>query len=92
MKTIKTVEITPVYAEFMPEVMENEKLYISKEYECAIHLCLCGCKGKTVTPLTKGEWVLIENGDKVSLTPSISNYQMDCKSHYIITNNKANFV
>lgn len=94
MKTIKQVEVTPVYVEFIPEhrLMEEGKIYISKKYSTANHRCLCGCGEQTVTPLIPGEWRLTENNDKISLSPSISNYQMPCKSHYIITNNKANFV
>jgi len=29
---------------------------------------------------------------KVSFTPSVGNYQIPCKSHYIITKSVANFV
>jgi len=92
MKTIKQVTITPEFVKFIPEQMEPGILYISKEYGCANHLCLCGCGTQTVTPLGDGMWSLIESGDKVSLTPSIYNYQIPCKSHYIITKNVANFV
>jgi hypothetical protein len=93
MKTLKKVEITPVYVEFMPEVLEEGKLYISEKYGCAQHLCLCGCGIKTHTPLGDGGWQLIKHDNgKISLTPSISNYQFECKSHYILTKNVANFV
>lgn len=93
MKTLMKVPIEPVYVEFMPTVLEDGKLYISEKYNVAIHLCLCGCKEKTVTPLHPIDgWVLTKQGDKVTLTPSIGNYQMPCKSHYIITKNVANFV
>lgn len=100
MKTLKKVEIEPVYVHYMPHAIEMEqgKLYISKEFEIAIHLCLCGCGEQTVTPIYKeiaGEkgWELIEHDNgKISLTPSIGNFQFPCKSHYIITKNVANFV
>lgn len=93
MKTIKVVEIKPIFLEgYMPEIMEENTLYISMQYGTAINLCLCGCGEKTVTPLGKDDWQLIEKNGKVSLTPSIGNFQFPCKSHYIITNNKANFV
>lgn len=102
MKTIKKVEIIPVFLadeEFMPDDDEFEErtVYISKKYSCVIHRCLCGCGEKTVMPLnnevhpTHG-WDLIENGDKVTFKPSIANNSYPCKSHYIITNNVANFV
>lgn len=94
MKTLKKVEIIPVYVKNIPETIENNTLYISEEYKTAIHLCLCGCGEKTITPLGGGRnWDLIkENKGKVSLIGSIGNYNFPCKSHYIITNNIANFV
>jgi hypothetical protein len=93
MKTIKQVEIIPVFVEFVPEVLEEGKVYISEKYNCAIHNCLCGCGGRTVMPLGADEWQLIKHEDgRVSFTPSVGNFQFQCKSHYIITKNKANFV
>jgi len=107
MKTIKKVEIKPVFVEWMPEPenMEQGILYISKRC-LAIHLCLCGCGEQVVTPLDEivtesekivtemppGGWILTEKRNKISMTPSIGNYEFPCKSHYIITNNVANFV
>lgn len=97
MKTLKTVEIEPIFVDgCVPDFVDMEecKIYISEEYGVSIHKCLCGCGRKTVLPIDPVHgWVLIkhENG-KVSFTPSASNYQMPCKSHYIITKNKANFV
>ena len=41
MKTLKKVEIEPVFVEFVPDVLEENKIYISEEYKCAIHNCLC---------------------------------------------------
>ena len=92
MKTLKKFEIIPQFCEFIPEKLEQGILYISESHRCVIHLCLCGCSGLTVTPLYLNQWTLHKNGDKVSLTPSIANNCFDCKSHYIITNNVANFV
>jgi len=96
MKTIKKVTIEPIFLDgFMPdfETMEEGKIYISEEYKCAIHNCLCGCGEKTVMPLYGDEWNLIkEDNGKISFTPSVGNYNFDCKSHYIITNNVANFI
>lgn len=93
MKTLRQVEIIPVYVEFVPEELEEQKLYISDEYGVCVHRCLCGCGEKTVLPLAPNEWSYTKNASgKVSLTPSILNNQVPCKSHYIITNNIANFV
>ncbi len=96
MKTIKKVEITPTLVEFVPEddFLSQGVIYISKEHRCAVHLCLCGCKNKSVTPLTKDGWqISFHDADlKVSLTPSILNTNCPKRSHYIITKNIANFV
>lgn len=94
MENRKSVELKPVYVELIPEKLEQDVLYISEKYEIAIHLCLCGCGGLAVTPIDKKTgWKLTkhENG-KVSLHPSIGNYQLECKSHYILTENIAKFV
>lgn len=96
MKTLKKVEIEPVYVETMPDYVsfEEGKVYISEKYNVSIHRCLCGCGEKTVLPLHPiTGWVLTKNSaGKVSFTPSVGNFQIPCKSHYIITNNVANFV
>lgn len=96
MKTLKKVHYIPVYVDTIPDILEEGKVYISEKYGCAIHNCLCGCGEKTVMDLKpnwKNGWDLIkENNDTVSFTPSVGNFQMPCKSHYIMTKNIANFV
>lgn len=101
MKTIKTVEVVPVFlVEFAPgwDEMAEGHIYISYKYNSALHLCLCGCKGKVSTPLNskahpEAGWTITEDAQRrITLTPSIGNFQEKCKSHYIITSNKANFV
>lgn len=85
---MKTEELIPVYLKEIPSILEEGKLYISKEFKVAIHLCACGCKGKSVTPLY--EWTLTENDNKVTLRPSIGNWNGEntYHAHYFITNNK----
>lgn len=87
---MKITDIVPVFVTNIPEQLEEGNLYISKEYECAIHLCACGCGEKAVTDIGKKGWVLIENGDKVSLSPSIGNWtwEKEYHAHYFIKNNK----
>jgi hypothetical protein len=94
MKTLKKITIKPMYVESIPDLteMEQKVLYISKHYKTAAHMCLCGCGEETITPLNEYGWILTDNEGKISLQPSIGNYQFECKSHYIITNNVANFV
>lgn len=94
MKTIAKVPYEPVFVEFIPKELEQGKVYISEEYEVSVHLCLCGCGEKTVLPFGRpDDWHLIkENNGTVSFTPSVGNFQIPCKSHYIMTKNIANFV
>lgn len=84
-------DIIPVFVEIIPDHadMEYGKIYISKKYHTAIHLCMCGCGLPTVTPLIKDEWTLTEQDGKISLDPSIGNWKYPCGSHYYIKNNKA---
>lgn len=90
-------ELTVKYVETMPETKEEGILYISKKYGLAIHLCACGCGEQVVTPLNGNwngwmkdfGWDLTEYEDgTVTLSPSIGNFQFDCKSHYFIRRNK----
>ena len=93
MKTLKKVTIEPEFVDVIPDTLEENKIYISEKYKSAIHLCLCGCEEKTITPLGGGKfWDLIkEPNGTISLIGSVGNYNFECKSHYIITKNVANF-
>lgn len=90
----KIFELQPVYCVEMPKELESGKLYISKEYKVAIHLCACGCGGKTVTPIEDTEWKLTEDDGKVTLRPSIGNFNGEepYHAHYFITENKIDWL
>lgn len=92
MKTLKKESILPVYVEFIPEILDQGTIYISRRFKTSTHLCLCGCGNKTILPFGPNWWQLYENEKGISITPSIGNYAFPCQSHYIITNNIANFV
>ena len=80
--------IMPEFADFIPEKLEPGKLYISRRYATATHLCCCGCGLEVVTPLNPAKWHLSEHGgDRVSLSPSIGNWSFPCRSHYFIEAN-----
>tara|TARA_R100000908_G_scaffold56123_1_gene31490 strand:+ start:24665 stop:25084 length:420 start_codon:yes stop_codon:yes gene_type:complete len=72
------------FVEFIPEHedMEDGVIYISLDYDTAVHNCVCGCDQQVVTPLSPTDWKLTYNGESVSLYPSIGNWEFDCKSHY----------
>lgn len=75
--------------------MKEGILYLSRRFELAIHLCACGCKEETVTPLlgigekeTKEGWNYSEGPNGPTLWPSIGNQKFKCKSHYYVTDGK----
>ena len=68
----------------VPRELEPGVLYVSMEYATAVHSCCCGCGEQVVTPLSPTDWKMIYDGESVSLTTSIGNWQLPCRSHYII--------
>jgi hypothetical protein len=81
-------KLVPVFVEYIPLEIEEGFLYISMKYATATHLCACGCGERVVTPISKRAWSLSYNGEEVTLTPSIGNYEQECQSHYFIRNNR----
>ena len=72
------------YVEFIPKVLDEGVLYISKRFNTSSHLCCCGCGFKVVTPLNPAKWRLIDHGQTVSLSPSVGLGALPCRSHYWI--------
>jgi hypothetical protein len=69
-----------------PEIeIEENVLYISIEYDVTKHRCACGCGSIIVTSLSPARWKLTYDGETVSLSPSIGNWNHNCQSHYFIT-------
>ena len=85
----KVSVLTHQFVEFIPDKLEERKLYVSIEYATVAHKCCCGCGEEVVTPLSPTDWKLIFDGKTVSLDPSIGNWSFPCKSHYWIRNNRA---
>lgn len=71
----------------IPRELEVGVLYISMEYATAVHSCCCGCGEQVVTPFSLTDWKMIYDGETVSLTPSVGNWNLACRSHYIIKHN-----
>lgn len=72
------------FVEHIPEKVETGVLYISMEYGTAAHSCCCGCGEEVVTPFTPTDWKMTFDGETVSLHPSIGNWSLACRSHYVI--------
>ncbi|MGJ8677071.1 MAG: DUF6527 family protein [Akkermansiaceae bacterium] len=79
--THKWVGEIPPAADLAPGI-----LYVSLDDSVAIHSCCCGCGVEVVTPLHPTDWMLTFDGETVSLRPSIGNWNLQCQSHYFITN------
>lgn len=85
----RLTSLTPQFVEVMPDEFEHGTLYVSEKYGVAIHLCACGCGQKVVTPLdTPLGWKYTREGDAVTLSPSIGNWQIPCRTHYFIRENQ----
>ena len=77
------------FVEFIPDLIEEGKIYVSIDYATAVHKCGCGCSKEVVTPLSPTDWKLIFDGKTVSLDPSIGNWGFPCRSHYWVRNDRA---
>ncbi|MEQ9865396.1 DUF6527 family protein [Pectobacterium aroidearum] len=58
------------------------------EYGTVVHSCCCGCGLEVVTPLTPTDWKLTFDGETISLWPSVGNWNLPCRSHYVIQGNR----
>ena len=84
----KLHRITHRFVERVPSPLEDGVVYVSIEFGTVIHKCCCGCGDKVVTPLTPVDWVVIYDGQSISLHPSIGRWSAPCRSHYWIRNNR----
>ena len=77
-----------IFVSHTPDVLDDDVIYISIQFNVAIHKCACGCGEKVVTPIDPKCWTLIYDGDTVSFSPSIGNWSYRCRSHYFIKRNR----
>lgn len=80
------------FVHYMPKELNQGVLYVSMEYSLVMHLCACGCGEKVATPLSPEDWKLYYDGEAISLSPSIGNWDFSCMSHYWIRRNKTIFI
>jgi len=76
------------FVEHIPERLEPGILYVSMEYATSAHSCCCGCGEEVVTPITPTDWRMTFDGETISLRPSIGNWTLKCRSHYVIDHGK----
>ena len=72
------------FVKHIPDELESGVLYISIDYGTAAHSCCCGCGEEVVTPFTPTDWRMTFDGETVSLNPSIGNWTLACRSHYVV--------
>lgn len=68
----------------IPEALQPGVLYVSMEYATAVHSCCCGCGTEVVTPFTPTDWKMTFDGQSISLWPSVGNWTLPCRSHYVV--------
>ncbi len=80
--------LEPIFVEFIPRELVPGKLYVSMVYTTTAHLCASGCGSKVVLPISPAQWQLCFDGETVSLSPSVGNWDLPCQAHYWIRKNK----
>lgn len=80
--------LTHEFVEFVPDILEDGVIYISVDYATAAHKCFCGCGHPVITPFSPTDWKLVFDGETISLTPSIGNWNFPCQAHYWIKYNR----
>ena len=85
---IRHAYLEPRFVIEIPRTLDPGVLYISNEFGTAVHSCCCGCGHEVVTPLTPTDWKLTKHGSAVSLWPSVGNWNLPCRSHYVIQRNR----
>lgn len=76
--------LTPCFVEEVPDALEPGLFYVSLEHGSMMHLCACGCGHEIALPLTPLDWRFTYNGETVSVSPSVGNWSLPCRSHYVI--------
>lgn len=72
------------FCDFIPEVLEEGKVYLAPQHCACLHLCACGCGEEVSTPISKTEFSYSIDNGLISLSPSIGNHDFPCNSHYFI--------
>ena len=73
---------------YLPKELAPGTLYVSEAFDVAGHLCACGCGNKVMTPLGPTWWSFVDTPRGPSLSPSIGNWQIPCRTHYRICEGK----
>lgn len=96
-KIMRINKLRPEYVDTMPSKSEMKEgvLYVSRVYLTTAHLCACGCGNVVVLPYGRRDgmfWTLTERLSGVTMRPSVGSFNLPCKSHYYITDNKVEWL
>lgn len=80
----KVRSFRPAFVDEVPDELSNGVLYVSIEHASMIHLCACGCGSEVVLPVTPEDWRFTYDGEDVSVSPSVGNWSLPCRSHYFL--------
>jgi Family of unknown function (DUF6527) len=76
------------FVDQIPGELSEGILYVSMQFGTVIHLCACGCRNRTVTPLGTTDFKLIYDGETITLHPSVGNWNFSCRSHYLVSSSE----
>lgn len=81
---IRHTQLDHRFVKHFPDLLEPGVLYVSMDFATTAHSCCCGCGDEVVTPFTPTDWRMTFDGETISLWPSVGNWNLQCRSHYII--------
>jgi hypothetical protein len=76
--------LAPRFVDNVPEALKAGVLYVAPEHGVMMHLCACGCGNEVSLPLSRIDWRLTFDGETISVSPSVGNWSLPCRSHYVI--------
>lgn len=76
--------LVPQFVGNVPENLALGVIYVAAEHGVMMHLCACGCGSEVSLPLSPIDWRLTFDGDSISVSPSVGNWSLPCRSHYVI--------
>lgn len=91
---MRVTEFKTVFTTGITSYLEQGKLYVNENYKVVRRLCPCGCGSLVQTPIDGSDysWQYTNHNGKITLRPSIGNFELPCKSHYYITENRVEWV
>jgi len=85
------VSFTYQTVERIPKQLSANVVYHSEEFEVAALLCACGC-GHRVMLLVPDSHQVTSKGGMATVRPSIAVCDAPCKSHYVITTGRVEWL